>query len=195
MLLDTGQSHVGIAPMWHGLPAHESSAGCRCHEVHGQDARATSVANVHMRLPWYREDPRGPPVAVRPQRVHPPAVVAQGGRADRHPPAGPYPPHGDLDALDPHDLRGKKIDFWNLGDGSGTVRFSKYLSTTSGPVFGGFQAEQDHVGLRTSKGEQTILKEVWDVRVYNVGGPEQGLLAGGFPVHAAMRGGGAADPE
>jgi hypothetical protein len=65
---------------------------------------------------------------------------------------------------------GKMVDFWNVGDGTGTVRFSKYLSTTSGSVYGGFQVEQDHVALKTSKGEQTILKEVWDVRVYNVGG-------------------------
>jgi hypothetical protein len=69
---------------------------------------------------------------------------------------------------------GKMVDFWNVGDGTGTVRFSKYLGTTSGPVYGGFQSEQDHVALKTSKGEQTILKEVWDVRVYNVGGPEKG---------------------
>jgi hypothetical protein len=69
---------------------------------------------------------------------------------------------------------GKKVDFWNVGDGTGTVRFSKYLGTTSGAVYGGFQAEQDHIALKTSKGEQTILKEVWDVRVYSVGGPEKG---------------------
>ena len=65
------------------------------------------------------------------------------------------------------------VDFWNVGDGTGTVRFSKYLSTTTGSVYGGFQSEQDHVALKTSKGEQTILKEVWDVRVYNVGGPQK----------------------
>ena len=69
---------------------------------------------------------------------------------------------------------GKMVDFWNVGDGTGTVRFSKYLATTTGAVYGGFQSEQDHVALQTSKGEQTILKEVWDVRVYNVGGPEKG---------------------
>jgi len=69
---------------------------------------------------------------------------------------------------------GKMVDFWNVGDGTGTVRFSKYLSTTTGSVYGGFQSEQDHVALKTSKGEQTILKEVWDVRVYNVGGPQKG---------------------
>jgi hypothetical protein len=69
---------------------------------------------------------------------------------------------------------GKMVDFWNVGDGTGTVRFVKYLSTTEGPVYGGFQSEQEHVARKTSKGEQVILKEVWDVRAYNVGGPDKG---------------------
>ena len=71
-------------------------------------------------------------------------------------------------------FEGKPVDFWNLKEGQGTVRFNRFLSTTSGPVYGGFQAEQDHVALQTSSGEKIVLKEVWDVRVYNVGGPEKG---------------------
>jgi hypothetical protein len=69
---------------------------------------------------------------------------------------------------------GRLVDFWNIGDGTGTVRFAKYLSTTDGLVYGGFQAEQEHVALKTSQGEKVILREVWDVRVYNVGGTEKG---------------------
>ncbi|MHC4556942.1 MAG: DUF6807 family protein [Planctomycetota bacterium] len=71
-------------------------------------------------------------------------------------------------------FEGKAVDFWNLKSGQGTVRFNRFLSTTSGPVYGGFQAEQDHIALQTSAGEKVVLKEVWDVRVYNVGGPEKG---------------------
>jgi hypothetical protein len=72
------------------------------------------------------------------------------------------------------EFEGKPVDFWNLGEGQGTVRFDRFLSTTAGPVYGGFQAEQDHVALKTSSGEKVVLKEVWDVRVYNIGGPEKG---------------------
>jgi hypothetical protein len=71
-------------------------------------------------------------------------------------------------------FEGKAVDFWNLGDGTGTVRFNRFLSRTSGPVYGGFQAEHDHVALKTDDGEKIVLKEVWDVRVYNVGGPDKG---------------------
>jgi hypothetical protein len=70
-------------------------------------------------------------------------------------------------------FEGKETDFWNLGSGQGTVRFNRFLSTVSGPVYGGFQAEHDHVALKTTDGEKVVLKEVWDVRVYNVGGPEK----------------------
>lgn len=69
---------------------------------------------------------------------------------------------------------GKLVDFWNIDDGTGTVRFSKFMSKTEGPVYSGFQVEQDHVALKTSVGEKVILKELWDVRVYNIGGPEKG---------------------
>jgi hypothetical protein len=71
-------------------------------------------------------------------------------------------------------FEGNEVDFWNLGDGKGTVRFAKLLSTTSGPVYGGFQAEHDHIALKTSAGEKVVLKELWDVRVYNIGGPQKG---------------------
>ncbi len=71
-------------------------------------------------------------------------------------------------------FEGKEVDFWNLAGGTGTVRFVKFLSTTSGPVYGGFKAEQEHVALKTADGEKVVLKEEWDVRVYNIGGPKKG---------------------
>ncbi len=71
-------------------------------------------------------------------------------------------------------FKGKRVDFWNLNGGGGTVRFVKYLSKVSGPVYGGFKAEQEHVVLNTDDGETVVLKEIWDVRVYNVGGQDDG---------------------
>jgi len=72
------------------------------------------------------------------------------------------------------EFEGKGVDFWNLKEGQGTVRFERFLSMTSGPVYGGFQAEHEHVALQSAEGEKVVLKEVWDVRVYNVGGREKG---------------------
>lgn len=72
------------------------------------------------------------------------------------------------------EFEGKAVDFWNLKEGQGTVRFNRFLSETRGPVYGGFAAEQEHVALKTEEGEKVVLNEVWDVRVFNVGGREKG---------------------
>ena len=71
-------------------------------------------------------------------------------------------------------FEGKDLDFWNLAGGQGTVRFVKFLSTTSGPVYGGFKAEMEHVALKTADGEKVVLREERDIRVYNIGGPKKG---------------------
>jgi hypothetical protein len=71
-------------------------------------------------------------------------------------------------------FEGREIDFWNLEAGKGTVRFAKFLSTTSGPVYGGFAAHQQHTDLTAPAGEKVVLNETWDVRAYSVGGPQKG---------------------
>jgi hypothetical protein len=72
------------------------------------------------------------------------------------------------------EFEGRHIDFWNLGGGKGTVRFKEFVSQTSGPVYGGFSALQEHVDLSSPQGEKVALNEDLAVRVYNVGGPENG---------------------
>ena len=72
------------------------------------------------------------------------------------------------------EFQGRNIDFWNLGAGKGTVRFKEFVSQTIGPVYGGFQAQHEHIDLTAPRGEKVVLNETWDVRVYNLGGPEKG---------------------
>ncbi|MHC4742703.1 MAG: DUF6807 family protein [Planctomycetota bacterium] len=72
------------------------------------------------------------------------------------------------------EFEGKTVNFWEINRGQGTVRFNRFVSTTRGPVYGGFQAEQEHVVLKTDDGEKTVLNEVWDVRVFSVGGRKKG---------------------
>jgi hypothetical protein len=62
-------------------------------------------------------------------------------------------------------VEGQEVDFWNLAKGQGTVRFAGVLSTTSGPVYGGFAVRQEHVVLAGPASlEKTAIHEVWDVR-------------------------------
>lgn len=72
------------------------------------------------------------------------------------------------------EFEGRDVDFWNLGKGQGTVQFQEYLSVSDGPVFAGFRAKQEHIDLSCPGGGKVALNEVWDVRIYNVGGPGAG---------------------
>jgi hypothetical protein len=72
------------------------------------------------------------------------------------------------------EFEGRKVDFWNLGNNQGTVRFKEFISKTGGQIYGGFVAAQEHIDLTAPEGEKKALNETWDVKVYNVGGPEKG---------------------
>ena len=76
------------------------------------------------------------------------------------------------------EFAGRPVDFWNLAGGKGRVRFKALQNTTSGPVFGRFQVEHEHIdltatdapagdGIRT--GGKVALVESWDVRIWTAG--------------------------
>ena len=66
------------------------------------------------------------------------------------------------------EFEGRKIDFWNLADGQGTVRARAVLSTVADAVYGGFRALLEHVDLKAPGGPKTALNEEWQVRVWNL---------------------------
>jgi hypothetical protein len=63
-------------------------------------------------------------------------------------------------------FEGDTIDFWNLGKKQGTVRFAGFKNITSGPVFSGYEALQDHVVFNNDGTETIALHELQKVRVY-----------------------------
>ncbi|MBD0364897.1 MAG: PmoA family protein [Flavisolibacter sp.] len=58
------------------------------------------------------------------------------------------------------------VDFWNIGDKKGTVRFAKFVSVTDGPVFSEFEALHEHVVFKKDGSEKVALNELQTVRVY-----------------------------
>jgi hypothetical protein len=58
------------------------------------------------------------------------------------------------------------IDFWNIGDHKGTVRFANFVSVTSGSVFGGYEALHEHVVTKDNK-NKVALNELQKVNVYS----------------------------
>jgi hypothetical protein len=68
-------------------------------------------------------------------------------------------------------FEGDTVDFWNIGDKKGTVRFAKFISKTDGPVYSEFKALHEHVVFKKEGGEKIALNEIQTVRVYK---PEEG---------------------
>jgi len=78
--------------------------------------------------------------------------------------------HGIFFAFVNTTLGDRKVDFWNQAKGLGNV-LPKILevNTAKGPVFADFTAEHQHVALGKSDYPAIVLKETWEVRVYNLG--------------------------
>ena len=71
-------------------------------------------------------------------------------------------------------FKGHKVDFWNLRDKLGTVQYAGFQCMESGPVYGRFCVKHEHVDITLPNGGTVVLDEVWDVRVWAVGGREGG---------------------
>lgn len=62
----------------------------------------------------------------------------------------------------------REVDFWNLNKGLGTVKFAGFLSETTGSVFSGFRALQQHIDFGAKGEDQVAINEILDVRVWNI---------------------------
>ena len=63
---------------------------------------------------------------------------------------------------------GQVYDCWNLVERQGTVRPEAVEALYEGDVFSGFNASLNHI-VFTDAGERTAIREIWKVKVYNVG--------------------------
>ncbi|MDX1285703.1 MAG: PmoA family protein, partial [Draconibacterium sp.] len=66
-------------------------------------------------------------------------------------------------------IEDRKVDFWNLIAGEGTVKFAGFLSEAEGAVFSGFKALQQHVDFGAKGADQIAMNEILDVRAWNIG--------------------------
>ena len=63
-------------------------------------------------------------------------------------------------------FEGDTVDFWNIGDRKGTVRFANFVSITNGSIFSEYQALHKHVVFKKDGSEKVALNELQTVRVY-----------------------------
>ena len=61
----------------------------------------------------------------------------------------------------------RQVDFWNLGEGQGTVKFAGFLSEVEGAIYSGFRALQQHIDFGAKGEDKIAMNEILDVRVWN----------------------------
>jgi hypothetical protein len=62
--------------------------------------------------------------------------------------------------------KGDTVDFWNIRGRKGTVRHAGLISTTAGPLFGGFEARHEHVVTKKGAPPEVALNEVFTVNTW-----------------------------
>ncbi|WP_149304527.1 DUF6807 domain-containing protein [Pareuzebyella sediminis] len=70
-------------------------------------------------------------------------------------------------------IDGERVDFWNLGEGMGTVLFKSFENSASGNVFTSFTASQEHIDFKIQEQPQVALNETLQVRLWNLGRPDR----------------------
>ena len=63
------------------------------------------------------------------------------------------------------EYKGRTIDFWNLGERQGTVRYANTISRVSGPVYGAFKVLHEHVVFQKDT-EEVAINEVQGVKIF-----------------------------
>ncbi|KJF43494.1 DUF6807 domain-containing protein [Draconibacterium sediminis] len=63
----------------------------------------------------------------------------------------------------------RSVDFWNLKEGQGTVKFAGFLSESEGAIYSGFKALQQHIDFGARGEDQIAMNEILDVRAWNIG--------------------------
>jgi hypothetical protein len=108
------------------------------------------------------------PIFRRAGYIHPVMTPSARAVTDDYPPDH-FHHHGIWFAWTKTEFEGRAPDFWNMGDGTGTVEFVALDGTWSGAVHGGFRSRHRHTDL-SGGAPKAVLDEVWEVTAYGVGG-------------------------
>jgi len=80
--------------------------------------------------------------------------------------------HGIWAAWTKTEFEGRKPDFWNMGDKTGTVLFEGIKNTESGAVFSTLESRNAYYDVSVSQNIK-VLDEDWQIKVYNTEGDEK----------------------
>ncbi|NHE57279.1 DUF6807 domain-containing protein [Cyclobacterium plantarum] len=75
------------------------------------------------------------------------------------------------------EFKGETIDFWNLKEKQGTVRFANFVSRTEGAVFAGYKVLHEHLVLQNRTEPEIAMREVQGTRIFALDEEEDYYLA------------------
>lgn len=131
-------------------------------------------------LVQYRYEMKYPPLSIdslygKSGYIHP-ITTPKGDTLTRIQPPDHYHHYGLWGPWTHTQVDGERVDFWNLGQGMGTVLFKEFRETRSGNIFTSFTAAQEHIDLKTANAPQVALKEDVKVQLWNLDRPDRYML-------------------
>lgn len=96
--------------------------------------------------------------------IHP-LFSPNGTRLTRIQPSDHYHHYGIWGPWTKTTIDGEQIDFWNIGDGTGTVLFDSFQSYQKGAAYSSFNAIQHHIKVKSG---EIAIKENLEIKAWNV---------------------------
>ncbi len=132
------------------------------------DSESTIYQDNHPVLSYVHEETL-PPEGInhlykRSAYIHP--LWSPGGeRLTRIQPPDHYHHYGIWNPWTRTHFGDRKVDFWNLADAQGTVRFAEYQDKFEEKGYAGFRVRQEHVYFMEDGTEGIAMNEIWDIKV------------------------------
>ncbi|WP_209329245.1 PmoA family protein [Lunatimonas salinarum] len=145
------------------------------------DEKAIYIRKKGRDLWQYNHAVKQPPAGVNPAYarsgfVHP--MWSPTGKAlTRIQPPDHYHHYGLWNPWTRAEFRGQTIDFWNLADKQGTVRYANTISRIQGPVFAGYEVLHEHVVLKEQTEPLVAMVERQGTRIYSLDANDDVYLA------------------
>ena len=141
--------------------------------VVGEEDGTTIYIGKQPVLTYVHKEPLPPagvdPVYKRSAYIHP--LYSPGGeRLTRIQPTDHWHHYGIWNPWTRTNFGDYKVDFWNLAEKQGTVRFAEYLEKIELENQAGFKVRQEHVYYKEDGSEGVAINEVWKVTVQNLPG-------------------------
>jgi len=151
----------------------QPSLGQKSPRVVAEDDETTIYIGNQPVLSYVHEETLPPagvdPIYKRSAYIHP--LYSPGGeRLTRIQPTDHWHHYGIWNPWTRTHFGDYKVDFWNLAEKQGTVRFAEYLEKIELENQAGFSVRQEHIYYKKDGSEGVAMDEVWKITVKNLQG-------------------------